>query len=121
MADEIIALERSGTTQQFAFLYTVPPAKRIEIGGVGTTGQYPVLSPTSGMDETLLLVLSTAEKDALDAGEALLMRRSLDMGEGASDADVLAAAQDFYAHTAPIALAEYETRFRYIGRRFDAS
>jgi len=121
VAQEIIALDRNGTNQQFAFLYAIPPAQRIEIGGTGTTGKFPVLTPTSGMDENLILVLTTAEKSALDAGEAVLMRRSLDISDTSTDAQVLAAAQDFYATTAPIALAEYRTRFKYIGRRFDAS
>ena len=119
MANEIIALEKSGTQQSFAFLYTIPEAKRIEIGGEGTTGQFPVMTPTAGLSDVLLLVLDQAEKDALDAGQSVIRNKSFAIPVGTSDAAVLASAQQIYANEAAPALAAYEERYQYIGRRFD--
>ena len=119
MANEIIALEKNGNTQTFAFLYAIPPEQRIEIGGVGTTGQYPVMSPTLGIDTVLLLVLTQAEKDALDAGEAVIRNKSFAIPPGSTDAQVLGWAQQVYANETAPALAEYQERYQYIGRRFD--
>ena len=119
MASEIIALEKSRNNQHFAFYYAIPAGTRIEIGGTGTTGMYPVMSPTSGMNDELLMVLTTAEKDALDAGEAVVKMVSLAMLPNWTPADVLDNAQQLYAAYAGTALADYESRYEYIGLRFD--
>ena len=94
---------------------------RIEIGGTGTTGKYPVISPATGLPESLLLVLTQAEQDALNAGEAYIVSKSLNLVEGTTDAQVLQYVQQLYANNQAEALAHYQHRFQYIGRRFDAS
>lgn len=119
MANEIIVLERNGQQQQFAFYYPIPAENRIEIGGESTTGQYPVLSPTSGMSATLLLVLTQPEKDALDAGEAAVVLRSYDIAVGTPPAQVLTYARQMYLAEAPALLAEYLRKFEFVGLRYD--
>ncbi len=121
VANEIIVFERTNSAYQFYFLYTVPVAQRIEIGGTGATGQYPVLTPSSDLPDAVALVLTLAEKTALDAGEAVIKFVAIPVADDASDADVLATARTNYAAYAPLALAEYQRRYKYIGRRFDAS
>ncbi len=122
MANEIIALHRGNGKQEFVFLYAIPPAKRIEIGGSGTTGKHPVPTPApTDADDPLYIVLTADERTALDAGEALTLRKSWVIPDGQSDADLLAQAQAFYTSEAPDILDWYETKYKYIGRRFDAS
>ena len=119
MAGEIIALEKNGSRMNFAFLYTIPPAYRIEIGGTGTTGTYPVPTPTFGLSAELLAVLTSAEKDKLDSGEAVIRPTSFDLTPGQTKAQVIADAQSLYADQAQIALEEYTSRYAYIGLRID--
>ena len=118
MANEIIVMERSNGKYSFHFMYPIPVADRIEIGGTGTTGAYPVLTPAP-TEGTLSLVLTQAEKDAMDAGEAVLKAQTLPIPDGATDAEVLAIARGAYEDFAPGALADYKRRYKYIGRRFD--
>ena len=121
MASEIIVMERGNGSFSMYFLYAIPAASRIEIGGVGVTSQYPVLTPSSGLPTALSLVLSQTEKDALDAGEAVLVSKQIAIPDDTPDAKVLSLAQGVYAANASQALADYTHRFKYIGRRFDAS
>ena len=119
MANEIIVMERGNGAFSMYFLYAIPANARIEIGGTGTTGQYPVLTPSDGLPIAVQLVLTQAEKDSLDAGESVAKQLSLNIPDGYSDAQVLAAAQQTYSGNAPIALEEYTHRYKYIGRRFN--
>ena len=119
MANEIIVMERGGSAYSFYFLYTIPVASRIEIGGPSTTGQYPVLTPSADLPDAVKLVLLQAEKDALDAGEAVIRTVSIPVADDANDAAVLATAQAHYTSNAAPALSEYTRRYKYIGRRFD--
>ena len=121
MASEIIIGERGNGSVTVHLLYAIPANKRIEIGGTGTTGKYPVISPTSGFPDHVLDVLTQGEKDALDAGEAYLKSKSLNVIEGTTDAQLLTYVRQLYANNAAEALEDYEHRFQYIGRRFDAS
>ena len=118
MANEIIVGERGNGSFQFFFLYAVPPASLIEIGGTGTTGKYPVLTPTSSIPEYILDVLTVGEKASLDAGETVLRSESVQVADTITDQEILALAQDLYASFGPTALAKYAHRFKYIGRRF---
>ena len=119
MANEIIVGERGNGSFQFFFLYTIPPAKLIEIGGTGTTGKYPVLTPTSNLPEYVLDVLTAAEEDSLNAGEKLCWSESVQVADSMTDAEILALAQDLYTSFGVTALAKYAHRYKYIGRRFD--
>jgi len=119
MAGEIIIGERRNGEFSCHFLYSIPANDRIEIGGYGTTGEYPVLTPTSGMDATVLAVLTQAEKDALDAGESVLLNVALPIPEDATDQEVLALMRDYYSGQAQDQLDKYTHRYKYIGRRFD--
>jgi hypothetical protein len=119
VANEIIVMERGNGAYSFYFFYAIPVASRIEVGGTGTTGQYPVLTPTSGLPDAVNLVLTQGEKDALDAGEAVLLAKNIAIPDGSNDAEVLALARGVYAANAATALADYTRRFKYIGRRFD--
>jgi len=122
MANEIIALERGNGKQDFVFLYAIPPAKLIEIGGDSTTGKYPVPTPApDDVTDALYIVLTEAERTSLDAGESLIRRKSWVIPDGQSDADLLAQAQAFYTSEGPEILEWYETKYKYIGKRFDAS
>ncbi len=121
MANEIIVMERGNGRYSFYFLYPISVANRIEIGGTGTTGQFPVLTPTSGLPDEVNLVLTQAEKDAIDAGESVCLSKQIAILDGSTDAEVLAAAQGVYQANAAEALTDYTRRFKYIGRRFDGS
>ena len=121
MANEIIALERSNGSQSFAFYYPIPLAVRIEIGGAGSGLGYPVPTPAPEVGSVLDLVLTAGEKDALDAGEAVMVNRTLTFTPGTTVAQLLTLAQAWYAANVADALAVYTNRYRYIGRRFDAS
>ena len=121
MSNEIIVMERGNGNINVYLLYPIPAGIRIEIGGTGTTGKYPVISPATGLPESLLLVLTQAEQDALNAGESYIVSKSLNLIEGTTDAQVLTYVQQLYASNQAEALAHYQHRFQYIGRRFDAS
>ena len=117
MADEIIALEKIGTIQTYAYLIPIPPAKLIEIGG--DTGLYPVYSASADAPQYVVDVLTQAEKDAMDLGTTALIVQSLDVGNDMTNGELLALAREHYARIAVEALAEYEKRYAVIGLRFD--
>ena len=119
MANEIIVLERGNGRYSFDLLYAIPVNDRIEIGGSGTTGQLVVMTPSSDLAAETALVLTQAEKDALDAGEQVCISKYIAIPEGSTDAEVLALAQGVYAANAAAALDDYRRRYKYIGRRFD--
>ena len=113
-------MKTSGFRQDFAFLYTIPPTSIIEIGGDGTSGKHPVLTPApTDADDPLFIMLTTPEKVALDAGEKVLKRHSLDFPDGANGAAVLALSRAAYSDLAASALAEYTDKYAFIGQRFD--
>ena len=119
MANEIIALERSNGSQSFAFLYLIPESERIEIGGAGSGLGYPVPTPAPEAGSVLCSVLSQVEKDALDAGEAVMLSKTLAIPAGTTDAQFLVLVRQVYAANAAKALATYQNRYKFIGRRFD--
>lgn len=120
MADEIIPLERNGSSQTLAMYYPIPENDRAEIGSAGS-GVYPVVTPTSSLDATLLSVLTTAEKTALDAGEAQVVITTMTIPPGTGGAEVLAAAQNLYSSIAASELQQYQDRYEFTGQRFNAS
>jgi len=125
MADEIIALERHpvGATsmrQDFAFLYAIPSGDLVEIGGTGTSGKYPVMTPApTDADDPLYIVLTQQERADLDAGTHVLYRDNVTVLNSANDAAILAILEGLYGTFGPIELQKYKDRYEYIGRRFD--
>ena len=119
MANEIIALERSNGSQSFAFLYLIPAAVRIEIGGAGSGLGYPVPTPAPEVGSVLDLVLTAGEKAALDAGESVIVSKTLAIPAGTTDPQFLVLVRGVYAACASQALATYTNRYKFIGRRFD--
>lgn len=123
MADEIKIgpADPSGRTFQVGFYYPIPPAKRItfEDGEIPPVEQPVVLTPSSELNEWSATMLTSAEKAALDAGEAVYLVHSV--GLNSSDKPAAAAKlQGLYSDKAQKALARYENKFGFIGTRVDA-
>ena len=116
MAGEIIGGERHNNRRTAFYYYEVPTEELVDIGSTGT---HPVPSPTEDLPQDILLVLTTDEKTKLDAGESILFRRSVTIPYGTPDAEVVAELRGLYAKYGPRALAEYISRYEYIGTRID--
>lgn len=120
MANEIKvkSVSNGGGQQKFEllFYYTIPVAQRITNP---LTSSPHVPTPTADMDAETLALLVQAEKDALDAGTAVLEPHTLTIPAGASAATVLAEARASYAGKASNALTVYTARYTHKNKQFD--
>ena len=114
MANEIVALERDGGRYRLAFLY--PIASPVKVGGSNVV---PTPWPdTDPPDAILDRVLTQGEKDALNAGTALVHFQTTREG-GKTGASLLAHTRAIYAKLAPVVAARYAARYEHAGKRFD--
>ena len=107
MANEITALERRANLSVL-FYYPIP-------GVLKVTGAVP--TPSAKLPWASVFV--QAEKDALDAGDAMFHVVQIGMPEGQNAAATLAVLRAKYADLEQRFKDQYQRRYEFAGQRFD--
>ncbi len=115
MANEITAGPGNAraNTYPLLMLFTIPiPAVWFE------TSMQVVPTPSDGLPDWALNVLTQPELDALNAGNSLFYIHTMH-DEGLSNAQLQTRAQAKYADLQVTVLDDYDNRYKFAGRRID--
>ena len=113
MANEIIRGETARESGKTTFYFYIPIqlADRVAIGNSSTQ---VVPDPTSSIDARILVVLDGAKQTALDAGDALIVTRSLAVTDNVNVRAV-------YARWVTRAIDRYKDQYKNFGKEINES
>lgn len=118
MADEITKLDGDGKLKaNMLFIYRniTPPTYKISGGGT----QAVISTPSANLPAMAALILSAAEKAALDTGTDAFELVHIDVGDATSNIDVLAQARALYAKKKADFISELARKYKRAGQRFN--
>lgn len=116
MANEILALEGDGD-RAYTLLFLFPIAAPVQVTPPGGSAQNVVPTPSATLPPLAALLLSAAEKNALDAGTLAWQLTTFAPEAGLTGGPLVARVRELYAAQRTAYQAAYQARYRYIGQR----